>query len=182
MPHHQEEGHTGKHQEYAQTLEENDERSRTGRLKQGRRSGGAIAARASPRSRGSFIQLLEEGETKKIKSQSDEDVTRGGKRNPNHLFYSTKKLELEQFPQAPYLCAADGNFGGFLVVHFQHVAGFEPRHYFFDVMNVHEVGAVRAPEGFRIFLAPAPLVSGEHSSHQRSSAVVQIRLHAKNER
>jgi len=90
MPHHQEEGHTCKHQEYAQTLEENDERLRTGALEQGHRSGGAIAARASAKSRRTFIQLLEEGETPKIKPQSDEDVAGGGERNPKHSFYPTK--------------------------------------------------------------------------------------------
>ena len=150
MPHQQEEGHTCKHQEYAQTLEENDERSRTGTLEQGHRSSGAIVARVSPKSRRTLIQLLEEGETKKIKPQSDKDVTRGGQRNPKHVFYSTKKLELEKLAQAADLGAADGDFGGFLVVHFQHVAGFEPRHDFLDVMDVHQVRAVRAPERFGI--------------------------------
>ncbi len=150
MPHHEEEGHTGKHQEYAQTLEENDERLRTGRLKQGRRCGGAIIARASPKSRLTLMQFLEEGEPPKVKPQSDEDITHGGQRNPNHFSYSTKNLELEQLAQAADLCAADGDLGGFLVVHLQHVAGFEPRHDFLDVVNVHQVRAVWAPEGFGI--------------------------------
>jgi len=117
MPHHQEEGHTCKYQEYAQTLEENDERSRTGRLKQGRRCGGTIAARAWPKARRTLMQLLEEGETQKIKPQSDEGVTRGGQRNPKHVFYSTKKLELEQLPQVPYVRAADGDLCRLFVVH-----------------------------------------------------------------
>src|SRR5437899_6130798 len=60
------------------------------------------------------------------------------------------ELQFEQFAQAPDLGAADGNFGLLLVVHFQHVAGFEPRHHFLDVMNVHQVRAVRAPERFGV--------------------------------
>jgi hypothetical protein len=55
--------------------------------------------------------------------------------------------ELEKFAEAFGLGAADGDFGLFFVVHFEHVAGFEPGDDFFDVVDVDEEGAVRAPEG-----------------------------------
>jgi len=48
------------------------------------------------------------------------------------------------------LLAADGDFGLFFVVHFEHEAGFEPRDDFLDVVDVDEIGAMRAPEGFGI--------------------------------
>jgi len=44
------------------------------------------------------------------------------------------------------LLAGDGDFGGFFVVHFEHEAGFEPGDDFLDVVDVDEIGAVRAPE------------------------------------
>jgi hypothetical protein len=45
------------------------------------------------------------------------------------------------------LLAGDGDFGLFFVVHFYHEAGLEPGNDFLDVMDVDEIGAVRAPEG-----------------------------------
>ena len=45
------------------------------------------------------------------------------------------------------MLAGDGDFGGFFVVHFQHEAGLEPGDDFADVVDVDEIGAVRAPEG-----------------------------------
>src|SRR5208283_362945 len=56
-------------------------------------------------------------------------------------------LEVEEFAEAFGLLAGDGDFGLFLVVHFEHERGFEPGHDFLDVMNVDEIGAVGAPEG-----------------------------------
>jgi hypothetical protein len=44
----------------------------------------------------------------------------------------------------------DGDFGLFFVVHFDHETRFEPGDYFFDVMDVDQIGAVRAPEGIGI--------------------------------
>jgi hypothetical protein len=58
----------------------------------------------------------------------------------------TKVLEVEEFAQALGLLARDGNFGLFLVVHFDHEAGFEPRNDFLDVVDVDEIRAVGAPE------------------------------------
>ena len=48
------------------------------------------------------------------------------------------------------MLAGDGNFGLLFVVHFEHEAGFEPGHHFLDVLDVDEVGAMRAPEGVGI--------------------------------
>jgi len=45
------------------------------------------------------------------------------------------------------LLAGDGDFGLFFVVHFDHEAGFEPGDHFLDVVDIHEIGAVGAPEG-----------------------------------
>lgn len=58
--------------------------------------------------------------------------------------------ELEEFAEALGLGAADGDFGLFFVVHFEHVAGFEPGDDFLDVVDVDEEGAMRAPEGVGI--------------------------------
>src|SRR5258708_8384061 len=58
--------------------------------------------------------------------------------------------ELEEFAHAFDLGAAYGNFGVLLVVHFQHEGGVEPRHYFLDVMNVHQERAAPPPKGIRI--------------------------------
>src|SRR5438874_13091544 len=56
-------------------------------------------------------------------------------------------LQLEEFAHALDLRAADGNFGLLFVAHFEHKAGLEPRHHFLDVMDVHQEGAMRTPEG-----------------------------------
>ena len=48
------------------------------------------------------------------------------------------------------MLAGDGDFGLFFVVHFEHEAGFEPGDDFLDVVDVDEIGAVRAPEGIGI--------------------------------
>ncbi len=68
-------------------------------------------------------------------------------RHPETLSGRIAGLEFEEFAEALGLLAAHGDFGLFLVVHFQHEAGFEPGHDFLDVMDVDEIGAVRAPEG-----------------------------------
>jgi hypothetical protein len=59
-------------------------------------------------------------------------------------------LQVEEFAEALGLLAGDGDFGLFFVVHFEHKAGFEPGHDFFDVVNVDEIRAMRAPEGFGV--------------------------------
>jgi len=59
-------------------------------------------------------------------------------------------LQIEEFAEAFGLLAGDGDFGIFLVVHFEHEAGFEPGDDFLDVVDVHEIGAMRAPEGIGI--------------------------------
>ena len=59
-------------------------------------------------------------------------------------------LEVEEFAEAFGLLAGDGDFGVFLVVHFEHEAGLEPGNDFLDVVNVDEVRAMRAPEGIGI--------------------------------
>ena len=55
-------------------------------------------------------------------------------------------LQFEEFAKAFRLLARDGDFGGFFVVHFEHEAGLEPGHDFLDVVDVNQIGAVRAPE------------------------------------
>jgi hypothetical protein len=57
------------------------------------------------------------------------------------------ELELEEFAEASGLLAGDGDFGLFFVVHFDHETGFEPGNDFLDVVNIHKIGAVGAPEG-----------------------------------
>src|SRR5580704_17892857 len=59
-------------------------------------------------------------------------------------------LQLEQFPQPLRLHAANGNLRLLLVSHLQHVATLEPGHHFLDVMDIHQVRAVRTPERFGI--------------------------------
>ena len=44
------------------------------------------------------------------------------------------------------MLAGDGDFGLLFVVHFEHVAGFEPGNNFLNVVDVDEVGAMRAPK------------------------------------
>src|SRR5450432_1567605 len=60
------------------------------------------------------------------------------------------RSKLEEFAEAFGLGAADGDFGLFFVVHFEHVAGFEPGHDFLDVVDVDEEGAMGAPKGVGI--------------------------------
>src|SRR5579884_3440494 len=60
------------------------------------------------------------------------------------------KLQFEEFAEALGLLAADGNLRVLLVVHLQHVAGLEPRYHFLDVVNVHEKGPMRPPEGVHV--------------------------------
>src|SRR5205807_7968483 len=78
--------------------------------------------------------------------QPQERRERGGTSHQSRV----AMLQLEQFPHALDLAAADGNFGLLFVAHFPHVSGLEPRHHFLDVMNVDEEGAMRAPERVRI--------------------------------
>ena len=65
---------------------------------------------------------------------------------PPELPAPRKRSQLEQFAQAAGLDAADRDFGVLLVVHAELVAGLEPRHHFFDPVDVHQVRAVHAPE------------------------------------
>ena len=58
-------------------------------------------------------------------------------------------LQTEQLAQALGLRPADRNLGLFLVVHPKLVGALEPRHDFADVIDVHQVRAVRAPEQVR---------------------------------
>jgi hypothetical protein len=59
-------------------------------------------------------------------------------------------LELQQLAETLGLGPRHGNLGGALVVHLEHVTGLEPRHDFLDVVDIHQEGAMRAPEGIRI--------------------------------
>jgi hypothetical protein len=56
------------------------------------------------------------------------------------------KSEAEKFPQALGLCAADGNLGLLLVVHPKLVGTLEPGDDLADAVDIHQVGAVSAPE------------------------------------
>lgn len=57
-------------------------------------------------------------------------------------------LELEEVAEAAGLLAGDGDFGLLFVVHLEHETGFEPGNDFLDVVDVDEIGPMRAPEGF----------------------------------
>jgi len=59
-------------------------------------------------------------------------------------------LQVEEVAEAAGLLAGNGDFGGLLVVHFEHEAGFEPGNHFLDVVDVDEIGAMGAPEGFGV--------------------------------
>src|SRR5208282_280579 len=50
-------------------------------------------------------------------------------------------LQLKEFAEALGLRAGNGDFGLAFVVHLEHVARFEPRNHFLDVIDVDEVGA-----------------------------------------
>jgi hypothetical protein len=70
-----------------------------------------------------------------------------GRRDGENPRVGPRQLEFEEFAEALGLLAGDGDFGLFFVVHFDHEAGFEPGDYFFNVVDVDEIGAVGAPEG-----------------------------------
>jgi hypothetical protein len=55
-------------------------------------------------------------------------------------------LKSEEFAQALGLSAADGDLGLFFVVHPKLVGTLEPGNNFADTVDVHQVGAVSAPE------------------------------------
>src|SRR5215472_17140227 len=55
-------------------------------------------------------------------------------------------LQFEEFAKAFSLLAGNGDLGGLFVIHLEHKAGFEPEHDFLDVVDVNQIGAVRAPE------------------------------------
>ena len=55
-------------------------------------------------------------------------------------------LEVKELAQAFGLSAADGNFALLLVVHAELVGALEPGYDFLDAIDVHQVGAVGAPE------------------------------------
>ena len=59
-------------------------------------------------------------------------------------------LETEEFAQSLGLGAADRNFSLLLVIHAQLIGALEPRHNFLDAVDVHQVGAVGAPEKIRV--------------------------------
>src|SRR5579884_3809484 len=52
----------------------------------------------------------------------------------------------KQFPQPTRLAPADGNFALALIGHAQQIAGFEPGNDFADLIDIHQIGSVRAPE------------------------------------
>src|SRR4051794_652505 len=58
--------------------------------------------------------------------------------------------KFEKFPQPPRLHAAHGNFGVLLIVHSELVARLEPRHHFFNAVDVHQERAMHAPEHLAI--------------------------------
>ena len=64
-----------------------------------------------------------------------------------------ERLQVEEFAQPPGLGAADWNFFLRVVGHAKLVAGFKPRHHFADVLNIHNVRAMHAPEdgGIELF-------------------------------
>lgn len=61
-----------------------------------------------------------------------------------------KNLEPEKLPQALGLSAADWNLALLLIVHAQLVRTLEPGYNFANSINVHQVGAVSAPEQSRV--------------------------------
>jgi hypothetical protein len=63
-----------------------------------------------------------------------------------YIFVLQCGSEVEELAEALGLLAGDGDFRLFFVVHFDHEAGFEPGNDFLDVVDVDEIGAVRAPE------------------------------------
>jgi hypothetical protein len=62
------------------------------------------------------------------------------------LFAGVARLHLQEFTQTFGLRAADWDFGLTLVRHLEHVAGFEPRQNFLDVIDVDEMRAMRTPK------------------------------------
>ena len=60
--------------------------------------------------------------------------------------FRQRSSEAEKFSQTPGLSPADRNLGLFLVVHPQLVGTLEPRDDLADAIDVHEVGAMSAPE------------------------------------
>jgi hypothetical protein len=56
------------------------------------------------------------------------------------------RSQAEQFPQPLCLSAADWNLALLLIIHAQLVGTFKPGHDFANTVNVHQVGAVSAPE------------------------------------
>src|ERR1022692_3388312 len=55
-------------------------------------------------------------------------------------------LQLEQFPQPPRLYPAYRDFGVLFIVHAELIARLEPGHHFLDAVDVHQIGAMHAPE------------------------------------
>src|SRR5438105_9428517 len=85
---------------------------------------------------------------KALKSRNEStEVTKNAEATFDIVGRMSVFLYPEQFAHALDLAAADGNFGLLFVAHFEHVAGLEPRHHFLDVMDVHQEGAMRTPEG-----------------------------------
>src|ERR1700743_3292723 len=61
-----------------------------------------------------------------------------------------RELKLEKLPQPTRLRSAHRNLRLLLVIHAQLIAALEPRHNFLDVIDIHNIGAMRPPEDRRI--------------------------------
>jgi hypothetical protein len=64
----------------------------------------------------------------------------------NSDYGGKKTSKAEQFPQALGLGPADRNLGLLFIIHTQLVRALEPGDDFTDAVDVHQVGAVRAPK------------------------------------
>lgn len=76
--------------------------------------------------------------------------TRGAEPSANLCHCTRESSESEQFPEALGLSAANGNLGLLLVVHPQLVGTLEPGNDFANAVDIHQVGAVGAPEKIRV--------------------------------
>src|ERR1700742_4678822 len=61
-----------------------------------------------------------------------------------------RELKLEKLPQPTRLRSAHRNLRLLLIIHAQLIAALEPRHNFLDVIDIHNIGAMRPPEDRRI--------------------------------
>jgi hypothetical protein len=74
----------------------------------------------------------------------------GGTAESNSAYGGKKTSKAEQLPQAFGLGPADRNLGLLFVIHTQLVRTLEPGDNFTDAVDVHQVGAVRAPKKIRV--------------------------------